>query len=153
MKVFLVRHAQASDRDRWRGDDRSRPLTDKGQAQARGLVTALSDEAVDQVLSSPYLRCLETVEPIARVRKLSVKTERLLAEGSDWRETLDLICDSHRPTVMCSQGDVIGGIIASLVDRGLLVADAARWQKGSTWILEVGGGAVRAATYLMPREA
>ena len=105
------------------------------------------------MLSSPYLRCLETVEPVAAARKLPVKTERLLAEGSDWRETLDLICDSHRPSLMCSQGDVIGGIISSLVDQGLLVPDAARWQKGSTWILEVGDGAVRSATYVAPQEA
>ena len=148
-----MRHAHAGDREHWRGDDRSRPLTEKGQAQARGLAQLLSAESVDRVMSSPYRRCIQTVEPLAAARGLALQTERLLAEGADWRQTLDLVCDLPAAAVMCSQGDVIGGIVMSLVEAKLLAPDAGRWQKGSTWVLDVRDGRVRAATYLAPVEA
>lgn len=152
MNVFLVRHAHAGDRGSWQGGDRSRPLTDKGYAQARGLVRQLTGEPVEQVLSSPYTRCVQTVEPLAAARSLEVKSERLLAEGADWRQTLELACDTSGPTVMCSQGDVIGGIVTQLAEWDLVERALARWQKGSTWVLDVQDGRVAAATYLSPLE-
>ena len=147
-----MRHAHAGDRERWRGDDRSRPLTEKGRAQALGLVQQLQSEGVELVMSSPYVRCIQTVEPLANARGLAVRTERLLAEGADWRQTLELVCDTPGPAVMCSQGDVIGGIVMQLVDWQLVVADDARWQKGSTWVLDVRDGRVAGATYRPPSE-
>jgi broad specificity phosphatase PhoE len=152
VKVFLVRHADAGDRERWTGDDRSRPLSERGTAQARGLVRELQDEGIEQVMSSPYLRCIQTVEPLAAARGLGVRSERLLAEGSDPRQTLELICDTAGPAAMCSQGDVIGGVVSQLADWELIEPDRARWQKGSTWVLEIRDGRVAAATYLPPLE-
>ena len=147
-----MRHAHAGDRERWRGDDRSRPLTEKGQAQARGLARHLDGEPIDQVMSSPYVRCIQTVEPPAAVRGLPIRTERLLAEGADWHQTLELVCDTPGPALMCSQGDVIGGIVTQLLDWKLIGPDDARWQKGSTWVLDVRDGRVAAATYMPPLE-
>ncbi|MFN2462626.1 MAG: histidine phosphatase family protein [Candidatus Dormibacteria bacterium] len=152
MKVFLTRHAHAGDRSEWSGDDRSRPLTGRGQAQARGLCQAVAAEGITRVMTSPFLRCIQTVEPLAEALGLPVMTERLLAEGSDWRETLDLVRDSAGPTVFCSQGDVIGGIVTRLAEMGLVSQGAARWQKGSTWALEVHDRSVVSATYIAPLE-
>jgi len=89
---------------------------------------------------------------LATPRHLDVSSERLLAEGSDWRQTLELVCDTPGPTVMSSQGDVIGGIVTQLMDWKLLEPEHARWQKGSTWVLDVRDGRVAAATYLSPLE-
>ena len=63
MDLYLVRHAAAFDPDqsRW-PTDRDRPLTDKGEKRfrraARGLVSLVPN--VDVVVSSPYLRTLQT---------------------------------------------------------------------------------------------
>ena len=54
--LFLVRHAKAGARAEWRGDDRDRPLSVKGERQANRLVAAFRGKAVDRILSSPTLR-------------------------------------------------------------------------------------------------
>jgi 8-oxo-dGTP diphosphatase len=148
--VYLVRHADAGDRESWPGDDRDRPLNERGWAQARGLVILLRGEDIGRVLSSPYLRCIQTLEPLAEDRHLPVEVHPALAEGSDWREAWQLMLDAAVPTVMCSQGDVIADIVLHLVDLGLVKHGKARWSKGSTWILDVDSGGVRAARYVPP---
>lgn len=150
MQVYLVRHAHAGDREKGDGPDPDRALSEKGKKQAAGLVTRLQDQPVARVMSSPYLRCVQTVEPLARARGLRVEDNEYLAEGSDWHETLALIQGAEVPSVMCSQGDVIGGLVMHLVGEGLLPGGDARWQKGSTWVLGTEAGAVVSARYLEP---
>ena len=41
MEIHLVRHAHAGNRSAWRGDDRVRPLSAKGRAQADAIADAL----------------------------------------------------------------------------------------------------------------
>jgi 8-oxo-dGTP diphosphatase len=150
VKVFLVRHADAGDRDAWVGDDMSRPLSPRGVDQAAGLVAAMDGEEVARVLSSPYLRCMQTVDPLAAARGLAVEANPVLEEGADPQEALALVRQAMGPTVMCSQGDVIGGLLADLVSRGLITAVAARAQKASTWILSVERGEIASASYRPP---
>jgi hypothetical protein len=63
--VYLVRHARAGDRSRWTGDDWLRPLSVRGHRQAYLLIKLLADAKFDRILSSPYVRCMQTVVPIA----------------------------------------------------------------------------------------
>ena len=65
MIVLLVRHARAGDREKWEGDDRLRPLDRKGRRQAEGLVELLAEYPIERLLSSQYLRCIQTFEPLA----------------------------------------------------------------------------------------
>ena len=150
MKVYLVRHADAGDRETWTGLDADRSLSEKGWRQARGLVEALADREIGRVLSSPYLRCVQTVEPLAEARGLEIERDQRLAEGSPWREALALITGVEHPTVMCSQGDIIAGVIDDLVRQAVITPRDARWQKASTWVLSVKDGAVHKAAYLPP---
>ena len=150
MRVFLVRHADAGDREDWRGDDRDRPLSEKGWAQARGLVEHLGAEQVGAILSSPYLRCVQTVEPAGAALGIEVEPEDALQEGADWHKALGLVLGVTVPTVMCSQGDVIGSLVMEIVRLGIAGRDA-RWQKGSTWVLDVDSRTIQAARYLPPQ--
>ena len=74
MTLVLVRHASAGDRHEWDGDDRLRPLDKKGRKQAARLLDVLADVTVRRIVSSPYLRCVQTVEPLARARGLEVES-------------------------------------------------------------------------------
>src|SRR5688572_19762287 len=82
MTVYLVRHAVAVGRSDWKGDDSLRPLTKRGERQASGLVELLAGADVQRVLSSPAVRCRETVEPLASKIGLSVQPTEVLAEGA-----------------------------------------------------------------------
>ena len=74
--IYLIRHAKAGDRDTWLDDDRLRPLSGRGHRQARLLIDVLEDATFDRVLSSPFVRCMETVVPIAGVHGRSGRTGR-----------------------------------------------------------------------------
>jgi 8-oxo-dGTP diphosphatase len=71
--LVLVRHAKAGDRAEWEGDDRLRPLDKKGRKQAERLPEVLAAVAVRRIVSSPYLRCVQTVEPLAAACGLEVE--------------------------------------------------------------------------------
>jgi phosphohistidine phosphatase SixA len=78
--VLVIRHASAGDPKEWEGDDRLRPLDPKGFAQAARLVKLLDGYEISCVLSSPALRCVQTVEPFAQERGLEVQVRDELAE-------------------------------------------------------------------------
>ena len=63
--MIVVRHARARKRTVWRGGESTRPLTDGGRIQARGLIPLLTAYGVTRVVSSPWERCVATVRPYA----------------------------------------------------------------------------------------
>ena len=78
--ILLVRHASAGDRYEWDGDDRLRPLDERGRRQADELVELLEQYEVTRLLSSPSLRCVQTVEPFAEARGLGIEIRDELSE-------------------------------------------------------------------------
>jgi 8-oxo-dGTP diphosphatase len=78
--ILLIRHAWAGKRSDWDGDDRRRPLDERGRRQADELVGLLASYELDRILSSPYDRCVQTVVPIARVRGLRIELREELSE-------------------------------------------------------------------------
>jgi phosphohistidine phosphatase SixA len=149
VSVLLVRHAKAGDREQWTSRDELRPLTKSGQRQAEGLVKQLSEYRISRVLSSPYTRCRQTVEPLARAHKLSVLDSDELAEGASIGEALEFIA-SLDDAVLCSHADVIAGVVLELAERRVPLRGALQWEKGSTWDLTMRGGAVVEGRYLPP---
>jgi 8-oxo-dGTP diphosphatase len=78
--MLLIRHARAGKRSEWQGDDRRRPLDERGRRQAAALVDELAPFAIERILSSPYVRCVETLEPIAAQRGLEIELRPELGE-------------------------------------------------------------------------
>jgi len=123
MTLVVVRHGSAGDPDEWDGDDRLRPLDKKGRKQAARLVDVLAGSRIERIVSSPYLRCIQTVEPLARARGLAIEGVVELAEHqfTDGPAFLAaLLADDH--AVAC----VHGGIERAL---GLDL----RFKKGAVW--------------------
>ena len=153
MAVFLVRHAAAGDRFDWDGPDRLRPLTARGGRQAQGLVGALEGQAVERILTSPFTRCVATVEPLGAARGVAVEAVDELAEG---RSPLAIeLAESliGVDAVLCSHGDVIPEIVWALARRHRLDIPAPlhmRCEKGSTWVVHTDGTAFVSAEYLPP---
>jgi len=76
----VVRHAKATLRKDWSGDDSKRPIDPKGKAQASNLVDLLDAFGVGLLKSSTSTRCVQTLEPYAKVAKLPIKPVSLLSE-------------------------------------------------------------------------
>ncbi len=127
MIVYLVRHARAGKRREWEGDDRLRPLDERGVRQAQGLVEQLADRDVGRILSSPYVRCVQTVEPLAEARGLPLEHEDALAEGAGAAAALLLLQGAGDDVVVSVHGD----LVEELLGRKL--------KKGATAVLELNG--------------
>jgi phosphohistidine phosphatase SixA len=149
--VYLVRHAKAGDRARWDGADPLRPLSKRGRRQADALAEVLSDAPVDRVVSSPYVRCRESVDPLAQRRGLEVEVADELAEGTPLPEVLALIDKfAHEDVVLCTHGDVVGDLLDHLASRGVPLGDTIKLEKGSTWVLGIEAGEITGGRYLPP---
>ena len=139
MSTFVVRHAKAGSRSRWDGDDRERPVSASGRQQADRIAERLTDAGVRGLWSSPYRRCVETLEPLAARLGLALLTDRRLGEGARTADVLALLTEAGDGAVLCSHGDVIPDLLDALVRRGTAVTSEPDWRKGSIWVLERDG--------------
>jgi 8-oxo-dGTP diphosphatase len=151
--AYLIRHAKAGDRRAWSGDDVSRPLSKSGGRQAKALVRVLSSRVIERILSSPAVRSVDTVRPLADQRGLTIEPRDELLEGAPLSGALDLLEELRStPSVLCGHGDLIPAVIERLEAQGALVKADRGWKKGSVWVLEREAGLVVRATYIPPPE-
>ena len=152
MSIYLVRHAKAGNRGEWIGDDSLRPLTKPGWRQAQALATRLSALGVSQLLTSPYIRCRQTLEPLAAATDLPIADDDRLIEGSAFAPVIDLIVSLPDGAVLCSHGDVIPDTIGALERRGCRFNGTPDWRKASVWVLDRDGEQITHAEAWPPPE-
>ena len=147
--LYVVRHGKAGSREGWEPPDEERPLTRRGRRQARRLVERFQGLDVDRIFSSPFVRCVQTVEPLAEARGLEVETVPELAERTHLDESLAFLGSlEHRPTVICGHGTEIQELVEWLEASGATVEGGRGIAKGSVWVLEREDGAFVSARYL-----
>ena len=139
MSAFLVRHAKAGSRHRWDGDDRHRPLSSAGWRQAEGIARRLGHEQVTSLWSSPFRRCVETLEPLAASAGLEIIADNRLAEAAGLSEVLELLRNAGDGAVLCSHGDVVPDVVDGLMQRGATLVGEPDWRKASMWVLRLDG--------------
>jgi len=151
MPLLLVRHAVALARRKWEGEDEERPLNRRGNRQAEALAARLGAYPAERVLSSPALRCVETVAPLATALGLRVEPDDALAEGSTGAALHLVRRLQGRTAVLCSHGDVIPRVLEALVVHdGIDLGERPEWPKGSTWVVEDDGTRFVKAFYIEP---
>lgn len=82
MQILLVRHGHAGTKEGWADDDRLRPLDARGRRQAKHLVGIVAPMHPTRLLSSPYARCLQTMEPVAAKTGLVVEEDEGLTPNA-----------------------------------------------------------------------
>ena len=142
--VLIARHGSAGERAEWSGDDRARPLDAAGRTQAAVLAGILEVLGIERVVSADVLRCLETTQPYAVARKITVEDEPLLSERGYAEQPeaavqrLASLVRAGRPTVVSSQGRAIPGLIAGVcAELGVECPDDPSVRKGGFWVLHV----------------
>jgi 8-oxo-dGTP diphosphatase len=147
--VYVVRHAKAGIRSAWPGPDEERPLTRRGRKQARRLVDRFQGLDLGRIVSSPFVRCIQTVEPLAAARGLAVEPVAELREGVTVPDLVRAIASlDERPTVVCSHGTEIESVIDRFHRDGATIEGARGIAKGSVWVLDRERGRVVSAQYL-----
>ena len=151
-EVFLVRHAKAGSREKWHEPDELRPLTGPGRRQADGLVAQLATRPLAALVSSPYLRCVQTLEPLGAALGLPVQEHDSLAEGGPYPPALELVraVAALGPVAVSTHGDVQEVTVHSLAASGVPLEGPLKFTKGSTWVLEVRRGGIVAGRFVPP---
>ncbi|MEO6472827.1 MAG: NUDIX domain-containing protein [Aeromicrobium sp.] len=105
-RVLIVqRHAKASPRNGFEGDDLERPLEQDGVAQAARLVTVLAAYGIRHVVSSPALRCVQTVEPYAHSISTFLEIDERMfedAKPSLMLRSVTALLERKKPTIICT---------------------------------------------------
>lgn len=125
--ILLVRHASAGDSAAWEGDDHDRPLDSRGRKQTKGLARQLAQFDPAVIVSSPYLRCLQTVEPLARRLHAAIEVRAELGYERPGHEARALVASLTGITaVVCGHGGL----------ETIVLGDAApKFRKGAVFIL------------------
>lgn len=127
--LIVQRHAKADSRATFAGDDVDRPLDSTGAARARRLVPILAAYGIRHVVSSPALRCVQTVEPYARSINTFLEIDDRMLESAKpalVRHAVAALLERKKPTVVSTHQPTLPTIFAELgVDRTSLAPGAA----------------------------
>ncbi|MDQ2660735.1 MAG: NUDIX hydrolase [Actinomycetota bacterium] len=140
--LLLVRHGKAVGRGAWNGPDASRPLTERGVAQAANLVDTLTAWAPKRIVSSPAVRCVTTVAPLAAATGIEIKRDAGISQEAwesgkaEIRRVVGKRVRSGKSAVICGHGPVFPEIIreialATATPLGSYVTDAAGLETGA----------------------
>jgi phosphohistidine phosphatase SixA len=156
----LVRHAHAGDKKLWTLPDHLRPLSVHGRRQAEGLVETLAGLPTTRLLSSPFLRCQQTLLPLAARLGVRVEDCDLLAPHAQTAALDEFLSDpALENAVLCTHGETLSALLERWQGRSTvalpLVPEApplsGATEKGAAWIVD--GVIGRPARYLPPRLA
>jgi phosphohistidine phosphatase SixA len=148
---YLIRHADAGNKHHWAGPDHDRPLSPPGQLEAHGLLGRLRDYPITRILTSPAVRCQQTVAPLSQRRAVPIEPVDTLAVDAPAARLLALVADPTLQTaVLCTHGELIGQLMRQLAAGGVPLSGPLDWDKGSTWVLTTSDGAVTTAHYMAP---
>ncbi|MGI8384178.1 histidine phosphatase family protein [Robertmurraya sp. P23] len=88
-KIYVIRHCEA------KGQPSGSSLTDKGFEQAKYLVDFFRHTKIDRMIVSPFLRAVQSVQPLSEEREIKIEMDERLSERilstkdlPDWYEKL-----------------------------------------------------------------
>src|SRR5450759_2570230 len=125
--LVIIRHARSRSRSTWRDANPLRPLNPRGRQRAQALIPMLAAYGVTRVVTSPSVRCLDTVLPYAvaaavRARLKAGLSEEGFAEQPDQAPyQLTRLLERGNPAVVCSHGPVLPVLLERLA--GLAASD------------------------------
>jgi len=151
-QLYLVRHAKAGERRLWTDDDTLRPLSKKGRKQSELLAERLAKLGPGALISSPYVRCVQTLEPLATRLGTIVEIDQRLCEDEPVEPVLELLAEAPSRSVLSSHGDIIAATLRAVEQRGAKLRTPPDWRKASVWVLDRSkkGRIVRATVWPPP---
>ena len=115
--LIALRHAKAVPPASWDGPDSTRPLLHRGIEQSKSIAPAVAAYRPQRLISSPATRCLTTVDPLAELTDLPIKTVTGISQDAyeDGSSTVLKVVRRQlgkaRTVVLCSHGPVLPDII------------------------------------------
>lgn len=121
--LLIVRHALAVGRSSWKGPDPQRPLTPPGERRAQRLVHVLHAYRPQHLLTSPSVRCADTLRPYSAYSSLPL-TERKGLSEEGYAEApakavkhLRKVVARGEGTALCTHGPVLPDLLGQLAGQ------------------------------------
>ncbi|OZG66093.1 DNA mismatch repair protein MutT [Bifidobacterium aquikefiri] len=118
--IFIVRHSKAESRKTWLGEDSDRPLMPRGAAAAYAIGRELACFDPTLVVSSPWLRCIDTIRPFSLQSRLHIHEDERLTESSyetspddtlaSMNEVIEESIRLRKNSIVCTHRPLLGGI-------------------------------------------
>jgi 8-oxo-dGTP diphosphatase len=148
--IHLVRDAASGTPTKGK-NDKKRPLSKRGSGQALKLSRRLAKGPIVDICSSPFVRCMQTVQPLGNGLGIAVERNQRLAEGGKLEAMLDVMADLAGLTaVVCTHADMIALMLEHLAEEGVDLGASAEFRKASVWTFTTFMGEVTAASYRRP---
>jgi phosphohistidine phosphatase SixA len=154
-RLTILRHAYALHKREWTRPDLQRPLNDLGHRQAIALV-ALLGRRVTRIISSPAVRCIQTVTPMADAVAIEVELWPDLGPSGSGKHVSAFFADAtFDGAVLCTHGELLEPLAArddiSRLARQRNIKRDVLLSKGSAWRLRIDpAGTVTKLTHLLP---
>ena len=146
--LIIIRHAHATPRSDYVGEDGKRPLLPEGKKQAKELVRLLSAYGPKRVFTSPWRRCKDTITPYAKAHRYKIIDRGELSEMGNakgpartakvakrlFADARSSILCTHRPTL-----PTITQVLASYAEPKLakLILEAKALKPGDFIVLHL----------------
>lgn len=152
--LIILRHTKALERGDWDGDDSLRTLDEIGVAQAQSLISHLAPFAIDEIYTSDFTRCVQTVTPLGESRGLVVSKVPSLNEAtfeSDPERSItfaNALKQDERNILICSHNPVIPTMLRGILNTKLKNKDLIKLEPGDAWVVHRVKGEIVALDYL-----
>lgn len=152
--LIILRHAKSLERGDWDEEDSLRTLNETGFDQAQLLIKHLAPFAIDELYTSDYTRCVQTVTPIAHARGLSITTVPSLNEESfelDPEKAItfaNALKQDEKNILICSHNPVIPSMLRGILSTKLKNKDLIKLEPGDAWIVHRVRGEIVGLDYL-----
>jgi phosphohistidine phosphatase SixA/8-oxo-dGTP pyrophosphatase MutT (NUDIX family) len=152
--LIILRHTKALERGDWDGDDSLRTLNESGLAQAKSLIEHLAPFAIDEIYTSDFTRCVQTVSPLGESRGLVVSKVPSLNEAtfeSDPERSISFanaLKQDERNILICSHNPVIPTMLRGILNTKLKNKDLIKLEPGDAWLVHRVKGEIVALDYL-----
>ena len=111
----------------------------------------LRHRGVNRLITSPYVRCFETLLPLSEKLGVPIEPHQALAEEASYSEVVKLVDEVRGDrVVLCSHGNIIPAALQHLERTGTQMVDPFDCKKGSTWVATTPEGEQTQARYVPP---
>ena len=127
-RLIFIRHAHRDTEIH----SRDNGLSDKGKKQVRQVVRFSQNRELEDglFLSSPKVRCVETITPVAESLRSEIQIDARLGEGGTSADLVSFVdwwkYEAPDLTIACSHGDVIPMLVEKITG-GMISIKKAGW--------------------------
>jgi len=152
--LIILRHTKALERGDWDEEDSQRTLDELGFDQAQLLIKHLQPFAIEEIYTSDFTRCVQTVTPLAHSRGLSITQVPSLNEYVFNEDPLrsvsfaNALKQDEKNILICSHNPVIPTMLRGILNTKLKNKDLIKLEPGDAWIVHRVQGEIVGLDYL-----